>query len=63
MTDKEIRLHYLYFLNVGMLFKFNPGVFWNHIDIVLSLCFSFICCPITTKLDMIALWHKISEEK
>ena len=23
---------------------------------------SFICCPITTKLFMIVIWHKISEK-
>ena len=40
----------------------NPiqaGVFWNHI--VPPLRFSFICCPVTTKLGMIVLWHKISQ--
>ena len=25
------------------------------------ICFSFICCPITIKLGMIVLWHKISQ--
>ena len=26
------------------------------------LCFSFICGPITTKLDMLVLWDKISQK-
>ena len=48
-------------------FTFNPiqaGVFWYHIGWgaqwgahCAPLRFSFICCPITTKLGMIVLWH------
>ena len=47
--------------------SFNPvqaGVFWNHIGWGVHcapLRFSFICCPITTKLGMLVLWHKISQ--
>ena len=48
----------------------NPiqaGLFWNHIGwgghIVPPLCFSSICYPITTKLGMLVLWHKISQKQ
>ena len=52
-------------------FIFNPiqaGLFWNHIGwggghIVPPLCFSSICYPITTKLGMLVLWHKISQKQ
>ena len=50
-------------------FNFNPiqaGLFWNHIGwgggTLCPLCFSSICCPITTKLGMIVLWHKIPSD-
>ena len=46
----------------------NPiqaGVFWNYISWEggggTFLHFSFICCPVTTKLGMVALWYKISQ--
>ena len=61
------------FLRLQMTTKemFNPiqaGLFWNHIGwggghIVPPLCFSSICYPITTKLGMLVLWHKISQKQ
>ena len=48
---------------------FNPiqaGLFWNHIGWgahCAPLCFSSICCPITTKLGMLVLWYKISQKQ
>ena len=49
----------------------NPiqaGPFWNHIGwgggiVPPPPCFSSICCPITTKLGMLVLWHKISQNQ
>ena len=47
----------------------NPvqaGLFWNHIGWGAHCappCFSSICCPITTKLGMLVLWHKISQKQ
>ena len=49
--------------------RFNPiqaGLFWNHIGWgahCAPLCFSSICCPITTKRGMLVLWHKIFQKQ
>ena len=46
-------------------FRDNPiqaGLFWNYIGCA-PLCFSSICCLITTKLGMLVLWHKISQKQ
>ena len=43
----------------------NPiqaGVFWNHRGWRGAQCFSFICCPIITKLGMMVLKDKISQK-
>ena len=56
--------------NIKSVSEINPiqaGLFWNHIGwgghIVPPLCFSSICYPITTKLGMLVLWHKISQKQ
>ena len=57
--------------NCTLLSLVNPiqaGLFWNHIGwggahCAPPLCFSSICYPITTKLGMLVLWHKISQKQ
>ena len=49
---------------IQLQIRVNPiqaGVFWYHIGGGGGIRFSFICCPITTKLVMVVLKHKISQ--
>ena len=54
-------------LGCSIINPIQAGLFWNHIGwgghIVPPLCFSSICYPITTKLGMLVLWHKISQKQ
>ena len=66
MSDSHVDSSF-YKQSVKVINPIQAGLFWNHIGWggahCAPLCFSSICCPITTKLGMLVLWHKISQKQ